>query len=63
MKFFNKQTNETVTPQFLDGIMRGLNYVANCASDMSFTHYKNMVEEFFDKEEDGSYTPKIKKAK
>ncbi|WCP70252.1 DUF2589 domain-containing protein (plasmid) [Vibrio tubiashii] len=58
MGIFSK--NKPVSPQYLDGIVRGLNYVANCASDMSLSHYQNLIEQYFDYDETASiFTPKV----
>lgn len=58
MRIFNK--NKPISPQHLDGIVRGLNYVANCASDMSLSHYRNLIEQYFDyHQKDNVFTPKV----
>lgn len=58
MGIFSK--SKPVSPQHLDGIVRGLNYVANCASDMSLSHYQNLISQYFDYDEDESiFTPKV----
>ncbi|WP_070972025.1 DUF2589 domain-containing protein [Vibrio sonorensis] len=60
MRIFNK--NKPISPQHLDGIVRGLNYVANCASDMSLSHYQNLIKQYFDYDQKNDvYTPKIVK--
>ncbi|MFL9626576.1 DUF2589 domain-containing protein [Aeromonas jandaei] len=56
------QKNKPISPQHLDGIVRGLNYVANCASDMSLSHYQNLIAQYFDyNQEKNIFTPKIVK--
>ncbi|MGL5007994.1 MAG: DUF2589 domain-containing protein [Plesiomonas sp.] len=60
MRIFNK--NKPISPQHLDGIVRGLNYVANCASDMSLSHYQNLITQYFDyNQEEDIFTPKVVK--
>ena len=60
MRIFNK--NKPISPQHLDGIVRGLNYVANCASEMSLSHYQNLIKQYFDYDQkDDVYTPKVVK--
>lgn len=60
MRIFNK--NKPISPQTLQGIVRGLNYVANCASDMSLSHYQNLIQQYFDYDKkDDVYTPKVVK--
>jgi hypothetical protein len=59
MKFFEKK-NKPISPQYLDGIIRGLNYVANCASDMSLSHYSNLISQYFDYDEEQKiHKPKV----
>ncbi|CAM4046780.1 hypothetical protein VA7868_04564 [Vibrio aerogenes CECT 7868] len=57
--FKTNKMNEHVQPQFLDSIIRGLNYVANCASDMSLQHYEQLVDQFFTISEEGIFKPKV----
>lgn len=56
--------NKQISPQHLHGIVRGLSYAANRASDMSLSHYKNLIHQYFDydKSED-AFTPKVMKLK
>lgn len=55
--FFKKEKKHHVTPELLDGLIRGLNYVANCASDMALSHYQNLISQYFTEQEDGSFKP------
>ena len=55
----NGISRKHVTPLYLDGIVKGLNYVANCASAMSLSHYQNLIAQYFEyDEENESYSPK-----
>jgi hypothetical protein len=56
--FSKKKDFVHLTPEYLDGLIRGLNYVANCASDMSLSHYQNMISQYFIQLEDGSFKAK-----
>lgn len=56
--FFKRKNQNHITPQFLDTLIKGLNYVANCASDMALTHYQNLISQYFDRLEDGSFQAK-----
>lgn len=59
MALFGNKTNQPTSPQYLDAIVRGLSYVANCASELSLTHYKGLIEQFFDYDEkEQVFTPK-----
>ena len=55
--FFKKEKKHHVTPELLDGLIRGLNYVANCASDMALSHYQNLISQYFTEQDDGSFKP------
>ncbi|GEK12344.1 DUF2589 domain-containing protein [Aliivibrio fischeri] len=58
MNIFGRK-NKPISPQFLDGIIRGLNYVANSASDMNLSHYQNLISQYFDYDEEKcTYKPK-----
>lgn len=62
MSIFRK--SKPLSPQHLDGIVRGLNYVANCASDMSLSHYQNLISQYFNYDEsEDIFSPKIVKLK
>jgi hypothetical protein len=56
--FFKRKNQNHITPQFLDTLIKGLNYVANCASDMALSHYQNLISQYFDRLEDGSFQAK-----
>jgi len=56
--FSKKKEFVHLTPEYLDGLIRGLNYVANCASDMALSHYQNMISQYFVQLEDGSFKAK-----
>lgn len=56
--FFKRKNQNHITPQFLDTLIKGLNYVANCAGDMALSHYQNLISQYFDRLEDGSFQAK-----
>ena len=59
----DRQTkNRQVSPQHLHGIVRGLSYAANCASDMSLSHYQSLITQYFDYDDtEQVFVPKVVK--
>ncbi|WP_161569706.1 DUF2589 domain-containing protein [Veronia nyctiphanis] len=46
------KNNANVSKQYLDAIVRGLSYVANCASELNLNHYQNIIDQYFYQHED-----------
>lgn len=54
-----KKKSAPISPQYLEAIVRGLSHVANCASDLSLTHYRGLIQQFFDYDEEAeAFIPK-----